>query len=182
MSSNWPPCLIITQIIGILLIPLITRLYSPDDFGVFQLFLSISGILISFSCLAYQFAIMLPKEDEDSGQISLVLCFTIVTIFSIVSGIIFIILSDWIAQILILGNFSLLHFPSSYRIPRRCFFCFGVWALRKKQFGINAMAQIINSFFEQSFPICYRSLFNPITNRFDCRINCKRYRIARSIL
>jgi lipopolysaccharide exporter len=137
---------IITQIIGILLIPLITRLYSPNDFGVFQLFLSISGILISFSCLAYQFAIMLPKEDEDSANL-VVLCFTIVTIFSIVSGIIFIILSDWIAQILNTPEISqyFIFLPLIVFLGG-AFFALEVWALRKKQFGINAMAQIINSF------------------------------------
>jgi O-antigen/teichoic acid export membrane protein len=89
---------------------------------------------------------MLPKEDEDSANL-MVLCFIIVTIFSIVSGSFFIIFSDWIAQILNTPEISqyfiflpLIVFLSGI------FFGLEVWVLRKKQFGINAMAQIVNSF------------------------------------
>jgi O-antigen/teichoic acid export membrane protein len=84
---------IIAQILGILLIPLITRIYSPDDFGVYQLFLSISGILVAFSCLSYQLSIMLPREDEDSASL-VVLCFILVSIISIISGSFFIIFGE----------------------------------------------------------------------------------------
>jgi O-antigen/teichoic acid export membrane protein len=38
--------------------------YSPDDFGVYLLFLSISGIIVVVSCLSYQLAVVLPKDDE----------------------------------------------------------------------------------------------------------------------
>jgi len=41
---------VIAQALGILLVPIITRLYSPADFGVFQLFIAISGILAVLSC------------------------------------------------------------------------------------------------------------------------------------
>ena len=137
---------IIAQILGILLIPVITRIYSPDDFGVYQLFLSISGILIAFSCLSYQLSIMLPKEDEDAANI-VALCFILVTIISIVSGSFFIIFSDWIGQILNTPEISgYLIFLPLIVFLNGIFLGITYWLTRRKRFGINATAQIVNSF------------------------------------
>lgn len=136
---------IIAQIIGILLVPIITRLYSPGDFGVFQLFLSISGILIIFSCLSYQLAIMLPKKDEDSANI-VALCFILIIIISIISGIIFIIFADWIGKILNAPEIS--HYL--FLLPLVVFSSgllsiMTYWLTRRKRFGIIATAQVTNS-------------------------------------
>jgi O-antigen/teichoic acid export membrane protein len=137
---------IVAQILGILLIPIITRIYSPDDFGVYQLFLSISGILVAFSCLSYQLAIMLPKEDEDSANL-VALCFILVTIISIVSGSFFIIFSDWIGQILNTPEISgYLIFLPLIVFLNGIFLGITYWLTRRKRFGINATAQIVNSF------------------------------------
>lgn len=86
---------VVAQIFGILLIPIITRFYGPNDFGIFQLITSISGVIAGISCLAYYFSIMLPKEEEDSANI-FVLCITLIILTSIISGFIFFIFSDWI--------------------------------------------------------------------------------------
>lgn len=135
----------IAQILGILLIPLITRLYSPDDFGVFQLFLSISGILVIFSCLSYQLAIMLPKEDEDSANI-LALCCILITIISGISVGIFLIFSDWIGMILNTPEISqyLVYVPLVVFLDG-LFIALTYWLSRKKQFGLIATAQVVNS-------------------------------------
>ena len=136
---------VIAQILGILLIPVITRLYSPDDFGVFQLFLSISGILVIFSCLSYQLAIMLPKEDEDSANI-LALCCILITIISGISVGIFLIFSDWIGMILNTPEISqyLVYVPLIVFLDG-LFIALTYWLSRKKQFGLIATAQVVNS-------------------------------------
>ena len=74
MSGN-----IVAQIFCVILIPIITRLYTPDDYGVFQLFISISSVITIFSCLSYQLAIMLPEEDEESINI-VALCVILILI------------------------------------------------------------------------------------------------------
>jgi lipopolysaccharide exporter len=136
----------IAQFLGILLFPIITRIFSPDDFGVYQLFLSISAILVEFSCLSYQLAIMLPKEDEDSANL-VVLCVILVTIISIVSGSIFIIFSDSISQILNTPEISQYFiFLPLLVFLNGMFLCMTYWLTRRKRFGINAIAQIVNSF------------------------------------
>jgi lipopolysaccharide exporter len=136
---------IIAQILGIFLIPIVTRLYSPGDFGVFQLFLSISGILVIFSCLSYQLAIMLPKEDEDSASI-VVLCCILITIISIISGSIFIIFSDWIGNILNTPEISQYQFFLPVIVfLNSLFVVITYWLSRRKRFGIIATAQVVNS-------------------------------------
>lgn len=52
------------QAIGLLFYPLLTRLYSSDDFGVLNLFLSIGGILTLVATADYQYAILLPKSER----------------------------------------------------------------------------------------------------------------------
>ncbi len=56
----------IAQAIPIAITPILTRLYTPNDFGVFALFLAITAITGAISNAQYEQAIVLPKKDEDS--------------------------------------------------------------------------------------------------------------------
>lgn len=56
----------LAQIIGLLLMPVISRLYSPQNFGMFGSFLAIIGIFSTCVTLQYHQALMLPPSDEDS--------------------------------------------------------------------------------------------------------------------
>lgn len=60
---------VVAQAIGLLVYPILTRLYSPDDFGLFNLFLSIGAILVLLSTADYQNAIVLPKTDKQSRAV-----------------------------------------------------------------------------------------------------------------
>jgi lipopolysaccharide exporter len=136
---------IIAQIIGIILIPLITRLYLPADFGIFQLFSSIFAIIVIFSCLSYQLAIMLPNEDEDSANI-VALCCILITIISFISGCFFIIFSDTIGNILNAPALSqYLIFIPLVVFVNSLFNVLIVWLSRTKRFGDIAAAQVVNS-------------------------------------
>ena len=55
---------IIAQVIGILVYPILTRMYAPEDFGLLNLFTSIGGVVTLIATSEYQYAIVLPKEDE----------------------------------------------------------------------------------------------------------------------
>lgn len=65
------------QAIVVLASPLLTRLYTPEDFGILAIFASILGILGIIASLSYHLAIPLPESDEKSAQV-LVLSFFIV--------------------------------------------------------------------------------------------------------
>lgn len=49
------------QVISILLIPVISRIYTPSDYGVFGVFLAISGVISIVASMQFHQAIVLPK-------------------------------------------------------------------------------------------------------------------------
>ena len=60
----------LAQAIPIIISPILTRIYTPEDFGLLALFLSITNIIGSVANGRYELAIMLPKEDEDAINIA----------------------------------------------------------------------------------------------------------------
>src|SRR3990170_4352978 len=78
----------VAQIIGFSLTPIISRLFSPSDFGIFGSFNSMATIIAAGATLQYTQAIMLPKEKKDAlhlfffsvlctfavGLVSLIIC------------------------------------------------------------------------------------------------------------
>jgi len=59
----------IAQAIPIAISPILTRIYTPEDFGLFALFIAITSIFGSIANGRYELAIMLPKKDEDAINI-----------------------------------------------------------------------------------------------------------------
>jgi O-antigen/teichoic acid export membrane protein len=59
----------IAQSTGVLITPVLTRLYAPEAFGLLSLFTSIISILGVIACMRYEFAIMLPESDEEAATI-----------------------------------------------------------------------------------------------------------------
>ena len=55
------------QAIQVACIPLLTRLYSPEDFGTFALFVSIVSLLATISALRYEVAILLPRLESHAA-------------------------------------------------------------------------------------------------------------------
>ncbi|MCI6988992.1 MAG: oligosaccharide flippase family protein [Campylobacter sp.] len=56
----------IAQAIPIAISPILTRLYSPEEFGVFALFLSVVSLASIIVSARYELAIMLPKKHSDA--------------------------------------------------------------------------------------------------------------------
>jgi O-antigen/teichoic acid export membrane protein len=59
----------VTQAIGVMVLPAITRMYTPEDFSVLALFSSIMGILAGIACLRLDIAIPLPEHEDDSANL-----------------------------------------------------------------------------------------------------------------
>ncbi|MFQ3292615.1 oligosaccharide flippase family protein [Reinekea sp.] len=72
---------IASQIIPIASSPVLTRLYSPDDFGVLVLFVSIATFIVVVSTGRYDFGLPQTKNIIDAANLS-VLSFLIVLIFT----------------------------------------------------------------------------------------------------
>lgn len=58
---------VFTQAVGIIVIPLITRLYAPEAFGLMALFISIFAPIEAFTTMKYSTSIMLPESDEEGA-------------------------------------------------------------------------------------------------------------------
>jgi len=52
--------------IALVTMPIVARLFTPGDFGVASMFLSIVGIISHVSALRYEGALVLPKEEEEA--------------------------------------------------------------------------------------------------------------------
>jgi len=78
----------IAQAIPIAISPILTRIYTPEDFGMFALYMSIASILSVVATGRYEMAIMLPEKDEDVKSlvkmILMLLTFTVFIVFSVI--------------------------------------------------------------------------------------------------
>ena len=59
----------LAQAIPIAISPILTRLYSPEDFGTFGLYMAIVAIASVLVTGRYELAILLPKRDRDAMHI-----------------------------------------------------------------------------------------------------------------
>ena len=59
--------LLVAQGVALLATPILTRLYSPTDFGVYALFLSVTATLAPVAALRLDAAVVLPEQREDAA-------------------------------------------------------------------------------------------------------------------
>lgn len=135
----------IAQAIPIAVSPILTRLYTPEDFGVFALYMSITSIMMVVATARYELAIMLPKKDDDAMNIvalSILIAFFIsLILFSIVY-----IFNDQITHLL--GSSDISNWL--YFIPITVFLTsiyqnFYYWENRSKKYKMLAKTNIIRS-------------------------------------
>jgi O-antigen/teichoic acid export membrane protein len=132
----------IAQAIPIAISPILTRIYTPEDFGVFALYMSIVGFFAIIINGKYDMAIILPKEEKEAFNI-FILSLLITFIISIcVACFIFLFFEN---ILLWLNNREIGLFL--YLIPISLFLI-GVyqslyyWGTRKKQFKHISISQI----------------------------------------
>ncbi len=135
----------IAQAIPIAISPILTRIYTPEDFGVFALFLAIVSIFGSIANGRYDLAIMLPKKDEDAINI-FALGFIITTSLSLILLFLVVLFNDYFTKLLNNEEIS----KWLYFIPIAVFFT-GLFNLlnyfnnRRKNYKDIANATIIKS-------------------------------------
>lgn len=133
------------QIIGILALPVLTRLYEPSEFSVFAVYTSCLAILSSVSCLRFEIAVPIPKDDNQA--IALVLLALISNIFFCILVTLFI--GFWGSEIIFFlkqPGFSGL----IWYLPVGVFFLglynsLQFWFTRKKQFSLIAKTRVKQS-------------------------------------
>lgn len=93
------------QLIGFLCLPILTRLYTPEDYSVLGVYVAIVAILAVISCLRFDIAIPIP-ENENDGKALLLLSFLSNIIFSIILYIVLFISYPYIQHYKIIDQLS----------------------------------------------------------------------------
>ncbi len=98
---------VIAQIIPVALQPILKRLFTAEDFGIFDIYLKILGMLFIIFALKYDMAVVLPKN-RVKALLLLVLSVLLGFFFTLVSYIILFIFDKEIMQ--------LLQFPEKFKL------------------------------------------------------------------
>lgn len=135
----------LAQVIPILISPIISRLYSPDDFGALALYMSIAAIISVVSTARYELAIMLPGSKHDAINI-LALSLFISLIVSLLTLLLVILLHDKAVVFFKEPKIG----PWLYLLPVVVFFsglfqALNYWSTRNKTFKRNAASRISQS-------------------------------------
>jgi len=77
---------VIAQVIGILVYPVLTRIYAPEDFGVFNHYSSICGILVVVATLELYNAIVLPQSDREARSVLIVSCLPMLVLVALIAA------------------------------------------------------------------------------------------------
>ena len=135
----------IAQAIPIAISPILTRIYTPEDFGIFAIFLAITLIIGSIANGHYEQAIMIPKKDEDAINI-FALGFIITTSISLLLLVLVLIFQTYFTYLLKNEEIGVW----LYFVPISVFF-FGIFNIlnyfnnRKKNYKDISNANILKS-------------------------------------
>lgn len=137
----------IAQLLNILLSPVITRIFSPDEYGILTVYVAILGSLTIVGSLKYDSAIPIAEDDEKAINI-LVLC--LVVLFTFV-GIVALVITFSGHYLLSLFNAELL-FNYRYLVPIGILFVglydiFSKWAFRKRDYYSLSKTKLNQSLF-----------------------------------
>lgn len=135
----------IAQAVPIGLSPILTRIYTPDDFGVFALYVAIVSVVCVIVTGRYEVAIMLPKKDSDAANIVILSMLISVAVSLLVLAIVFVFNKD---IVLILGNPAISLWL--YFIPISIFLSgmyqsLNYWCNRNKQYKRISLSNITQS-------------------------------------
>lgn len=135
----------VAQVAAVVLIPVISRIYPPEFFGVNQLFLSIAAVILVVSTLSYHFAIMVTERDEDSVNL-LAVCLVCLLGISTFSGVVFVGFADWFGSVLNAPQIA------DYFVWLPIYIAFSSlivvlneWLSRKVRYGVIARGIVTNS-------------------------------------
>ena len=143
----------IANAIPVAISPILTRIYSPEDFGLLALFLAVTTIFGTIVNGRYELAIMLPKKDEDAINI-VALGFIIMSLITLILFVIVIIFNEKIVHLLSNKDIG----TWLYIVPLSIFLI-GLFNLlnyfnnRKKHYKDIAKANIIKSITMVAFQI-----------------------------
>ncbi|MEJ5363548.1 MAG: oligosaccharide flippase family protein [Desulfosoma sp.] len=141
------------QIINVLAAPIITRIYSPSDYGVFGVFGSIAAMAMVVATFRFEWGIPNPESDDDAINL-LVLCFMVMTAVAVFSvPLVKFFLRIFHKVDIISMTESYLWLLPLYILAGASYQALNVWALRKKNFKAIAKTRLSRSLSQTSLNI-----------------------------
>lgn len=122
------------QVIALAAAPLLTRLYTPGDFGLLAVFGGLLAIITLVASLRYELAIPIAENDKEAAHV-VVLCLLITVMVATLSGLVFFFFGTDIADALkvaVLSNYFWL-IPLGV-VLTGMYQIFTHWAIRTKSF------------------------------------------------
>ncbi|QQV10600.1 lipopolysaccharide biosynthesis protein [Acinetobacter johnsonii] len=135
----------IARIIGVASIPILTRLYTPYDYGVLAVFVGLIAVISPILSLRYVVAIPLPKKDESAINL-VALSLMLMGCMSVVIGLIFYFFIDVFAQwfdIAVLQDFWWLIILGAIAVA--LYEMLSLWATRQQHYSIIARTKVTQS-------------------------------------
>lgn len=141
------------QAVGVLVLPIITRLYNPENFALFAVYSSILSILSVAICLRFEIAIPLPKKDEDALSLFILALLSNIGLTTVIALSI-LLFQDLILEVINQPQLA----PFIWFIPIGVFFAglynaLQYWTTRKKQFKTIAKTRMTQSIASSSVQI-----------------------------
>jgi O-antigen/teichoic acid export membrane protein len=146
------------QALSLLAAPVLTRLYSPAEYGIFALYLSVQWMALVVATGRYELAIPLPRDDRDGAQL---LAFALVFAFLV---------SLLLGLAVALGAGRLLDetpaaelAPYLWFVPIALFFtaayqCLTYWSMRQRAFDTVAKTRMVQGFGKTSTQLALGAL------------------------
>ena len=136
----------IAQAVPIAVSPILTRLYRPEDFGVFALFVAMVAIFSVVAMGRYEMAILLPEKDEDAMNL-FALAGSILLVFSLFLLVLITLFEDRIVMLMAtFGSIGHWLFWVPISILLIGFFnLLSVYNNRQKHYSVMAQANVIKS-------------------------------------
>ena len=122
------------QLLLVLAAPILTRLYSPEDFGLLAVYASLLALIGVISSLRYELAIPLPEDDGEAANVA-VLCLILVVISTILTGVLVLLMGSAIAAALGVPTLAGYLWLLPVGVLLTGFYSvFNYWAVRTKRF------------------------------------------------
>ena len=132
------------QAIGFALTPVISRFYTPADFGVFGSFDAVVTVLAAAVTLDYSQALMLPREKKDAANLFAVSCVSTV-IISVLCFFVCLIVPGYIQELVKTPNFGVTVLLSLAILVIGFNQSCQAWCVRTKAFKDTSVSQVIRS-------------------------------------
>ena len=102
----------LSALVMLLCSPILTRFYSPADFGIFALYVAIISIVGNVAAGRYDVTILLPKTDKVANSI-LIVCLSIIAALFVSSSLFLMLMGDYFFDIIRAPNLA----PYGFIIP-----------------------------------------------------------------